>query len=211
MNPLPPGLRRLLAMISALSHPSPSILAPGIVALLLWMALPVLVSHLPEGWVFTTAFAASYLTHIGRRLLREAHRGRIDLTHRDRHVPILSLGLVVLFILFSQHSIAFSQHFLSIHFATLTGLLILDYRDANSTDAARFWGSDTSVASRRAFAAGWALLSLSALALNEVLILTLTPQDWLVAWAISPVILHYAAVMTLQVAVLSTGSDDLDA
>ena len=211
MNPLPPGLRRILAMISALQHPAPSILAPGIVAMILWMALPLLLPGLPTAWVFTTAFTASYLTFIGRRILREASRGQIDLSDRERHAPVLGLTLLIVLVLFSQHSIAFSQHFVSIHLAALAGLLMLDVRHPDSGGARRMWGRSTPTATRRAFAAGTGLMALAALAMNEVLIVLLTPQDWLVAWAIAPVVLHYAAVMTLQVAALSTASDDLDA
>lgn len=208
MNKLPPVLVRIGRMLAALRHPAPSILLPGTLALALWLALPLMAPGIGPAWQFTVAFAASYGALIARRCWMQMRSGNPALQSTASWLFVGGLIVLATGVLLSQHSIGFSQHFVSIHLAVVAGLHLMQVTGVDDNDPRPLSSQVRAPSLHTTVAIGTVLLALSTLVLNEMLITVLTPGDWLIVWALCPVLLHYLHVMMVQVAYLTTRPND---
>ena len=200
-------LRRLGHAVAGLSHPPPSVLAPGVVAMLTWLILRNRWPFADPGVALTVAFCCSlgimFLTRTAR--LRTRHPEHF--AGISGYVGPLGLLLVISAVLLSQQSALWTQRYVSLHLGILALIYVADHLKGPNGDA-WLWPRIDGPRLRRALSAGAFLWTLAALILNEYLIRYASLSDWLLAWAFAPVVLHYVSAMTNEVVILSAPDDD---
>lgn len=202
MNGLPPALQRLISTFAALGGPAPVILLPGIMALSLWTLVPMIWTNAPVQLVFTICVVGSYVTLLARRAVVGALTGASIMSRPFALGILFALVAVQITVLLGFQSIRICQHFISLHFAAIAAVHLLQLREPADADTQQFWGKLDRPHLHLGFSAGTVFLALSALFLNEVIMRVATPEDWLLIWAISPVVLHYANTMMLQIVLI---------
>ncbi len=203
MNRLHRLLRRLALMVANLSHPNPSILGPGALALGLWLLVPMVQPDAPQAWTFTIAFCASLAALIGRRCYGHYIAGHTAFQSWTTLLTIAAALLALTTVLLWKQDILWCQRLVSVQMCFLAIIHLLWLRRPDDADTAWVWGPLARPEQHRLLSAGTAVLALMALLLNETMIRFASPMDWIVAWAICPVVLHYANVLMIQIAILS--------
>ncbi len=192
--------------LANLTHPNPSILGPGALALALWLVIPLTWPGASQALGFTVAFCGSYLALVGRRCYGLFRGGRAAFQSWTAVWPVAGIVVVLIGVLLWKQDIIWCQRVISVQMGILSVTHLLRLRLADDADTEWLWGPLRRPERHRLFSAGTVLLSLMTVLLNETMIRFTSPADWMVAWAISPVVLHYANVFMIHIAVLSDES-----
>ncbi len=195
-------LRRTIVAIARFPHPHPINLAPGALALAVWLGVQRIWPSADIGFALTCAFCSSLCALIWIRT-RNAQLGDA-ISWLGALLPIAAVCVILLW----QHDTLWTRRYLSIHLAIVGTITALSNLRGRESDNAWLWPTVDSARLRFSLSAARVLLVLVAIVLNESLIRFATISDWLVAWAIAPVVLHYAGVMTSQIVFLTEPEEE---
>lgn len=196
-------LRRLWQAILYLRHPAPEILMSGTVTLFCWLVLMMMVPGATEHMQASLALCAGFAVYFGRRFaLVLRHRSTILDSTGSKVVAALPAAVTVFAILWTQHVTLFQHGMTGILFVGAIyhgGAALLG--QARSGD---HWRLVDDEELRWTLSVSVGLFYAALAILNETVVRYVSVTDWLIWWAVFPIILHYGYTLTVQTACAAT-------
>ena len=198
------GTLRAMAIWLAAIPPCPArYLGGGIVGFALWTGLDMAAPAMETPQLFCAAFAGG----TGTGALLQMHARRRDLARIDPRgrvaLVILALGVVVLggFAFAAQPRLC--QQVFALILLAQASVRLMDLRRTEAAIARIRWKDPDFDGLRRTLSGASILMYLALTLLSEHLARTVSLADWLVFWAVLPVIVHYLAHLLVDTIYLS--------
>lgn len=208
MNPLLRSLYLLSNRIGNLPRFPAYKLLPGIVAALLCIVLAVANGGTLEGGHMIIAFALAMILQSNMTLfIMSLSKSETFGTRKQWIIAgVIQFGALVL--LMSMDNFRWCQHVITAAALFAAVRCLPGIWQSDETIAKTRWSQPDFAGTRPQLCAGLFLLFGAYAVMNEILIQTLSAQDWLILWMFLPVIHFYAAVVVIDTVVMSTKKRD---
>jgi hypothetical protein len=184
----------------------PRTLLPAGVLLLAYPLLSVLLGPGEEGQAFVTAFLLALALRIAVRFEGMIRQLAGQFSRRETAATGFLVAMVPLILLASVDDPLWCQRTQSAWYIVLGSMFVSDMLAGRDDMAARFWPWPEMRPHLGAMTRLMVLYSLAFLVLNETMIRAVDPSQWLIWWALIPVVAH-VALSLMVVTVISTDAD----
>ncbi|WP_295079509.1 hypothetical protein [Tabrizicola sp.] len=192
-------VRIFLSLFQDLPPMSRSLYLPGAVLLIGYPLLSVLLGPDHNGQAFATAFLAALAVRIGMGFEGMVRRMLTRYSATQSVVFALIFACAPLAVLAMVDDPLWCQRMQSMFYVVIAGVFLQDVLNGRSTTAASFWPDEEMRAHLPNLTKMMVVYNFTFLLLNETMIRLVEPSQWLLFWAVLPVIGH----MVLRAMVLT--------
>ena len=192
-------VRIFLSLFQDLPPMSRSLYLPGAVLLIGYPLLSVLLGPDHNGQAFATAFLAALAVRIGMGFEGMVRRMLTRYSTTQSVVFALIFACAPLAVLAMVDDPLWCQRMQSMFYVVIAGVFLQDVLNGRSTTAASFWPDEEMRAHLPNLTKMMVVYNFTFLLLNETMIRVVEPSQWLLFWAVLPVIGH----MVLRAMVLT--------
>jgi hypothetical protein len=192
-------VRLFLSLFQDLPPLSRSLYLPGAVLLIAYPVLSVLLGPDSGGQAFATAFLAALAVRIGMGFEGMVRRMLTRYSPAQAVVFALVFAAAPLAVLALADDPLWCQRMQSMFYVVIAGVFLQDVLNGRSTTAASFWPDEDMRAHLPNLTRMMVVYNCTFLLLNETMIRVVDPSQWLLFWAVLPVIGH----MVLRAMVLT--------
>ncbi|MES2817278.1 MAG: hypothetical protein V4720_20405 [Pseudomonadota bacterium] len=192
-------VRIFLSLFQDLPPMSRSLYLPGAVLLIGYPLLSVLLGPDHNGQAFATAFLAALAVRIGMGFEGMVRRMLTRYSATQSVVFALIFACAPLAVLAMVDDPLWCQRMQSMFYVVIAGVFLQDVLNGRSTTAASFWPDEEMRAHLPNLTKMMVVYNFTFLLLNETMIRVVEPSQWLLFWAVLPVIGH----MVLRAMVLT--------
>ena len=192
-------VRIFLSLFQDLPPMSRSLYLPGAVLLIGYPLLSVLLGPDHNGQAFATAFLAALAVRIGMGFEGMVRRMLTRYSTTQSVVFALIFACAPLAVLAMVDDPLWCQRMQSMFYVVIAGVFLQDVLNGRSTTAASFWPDEEMRAHLPNLTKMMVVYNFTFLLLNETMIRLVEPSQWLLFWAVLPVIGH----MVLRAMVLT--------
>jgi hypothetical protein len=200
-------VRLFLSLFQDLPPLSRALFIPGAVLLLGYPLLTVMLGAGHDGQAFVTAFIAALAVRIGLGFEGMVRRMLTRYTARQAGTFALAFAALPLLVLVLADDPLWCQHMQSVFYVVIGGVFLMDTIKGRSDTAASFWPDLEMRSHLPNLTRMMVVYNFAFLLLNETLIQSVGASQWLLFWAVLPVIGH----MVLRALVLTVINLDDDA
>jgi hypothetical protein len=192
-------VRIFLSLFQDLPPMSRSLYLPGVVLLIGYPLLSVLLGADHSGQAFATAFLAALAVRIGMGFEGMVRRMLTRYSATQAVVFALIFACAPLAVLALVDDPLWCQRMQSVFYVVIAGVFLQDVMNGRNTTAASFWPDEEMRAHLPNLTRMMVVYNFTFLLLNETMIRIVEPSQWLLFWAVLPVIGH----MVLRAMVLT--------
>ncbi|MES2539037.1 MAG: hypothetical protein V4583_00395 [Pseudomonadota bacterium] len=192
-------VRIFLSLFQDLPPMSRSLYLPGAVLLIGYPLLSVLLGPDHNGQAFATAFLAALAVRIGMGFEGMVRRMLTRYSATQSVVFALVFACAPLAVLAMVDDPLWCQRMQSMFYVVIAGVFLQDVLNGRSTTAASFWPDEEMRAHLPNLTKMMVVYNFTFLLLTETMIRVVEPSQWLLFWAVLPVIGH----MVLRAMVLT--------
>ncbi|MES2551642.1 MAG: hypothetical protein V4630_18430 [Pseudomonadota bacterium] len=192
-------VRIFLSLFQDLPPMSRSLYLPGAVLLIGYPLLSVLLGPDHNGQAFATAFLAALAVRIGMGFEGMVRRMLTRYSATQSVVFALIFACAPLAVLAMVDDPLWCQRMQSMFYVVIAGVFLQDVLNGRSNTAASFWPDEEMRAHLPNLTKMMVVYNFTFLLLNETMIRVVEPSQWLLFWAVLPVIGH----MVLRAMVLT--------
>lgn len=207
MNRHPLDLIRLFMNLFQDMPPLPkTIYLPGALLLVSYPVLAVALGPEAQGQAFVTAFLLALGLRIGIGFEGMVRRMLMKFSAVQTVVRALGLAVLPLVILLLANDPVWCQRMQSVFYLVIGGIFLADVMKGRTDTAAMFWPAADMRGYLPNLTRMMVIYNFSFLLLNETMIQSLDPSNWLLFWAMLPVLGH-TVVRALVLTVLNLDDD----
>ncbi len=192
-------VRLFLSLFQDLPPMSRSLYLPGAVLMIAYPVLSVLLGPDSGGQAFATAFLAALAVRIAMGFEGMVRRMLTRYSPSQAVIFALVFAAVPLAVLALADDPLWCQRMQSMFYVVIAGVFLQDLMNGRSTTAASFWPDEDMRAHLPNLTRMMVVYNFTFLLLNETMIRVVEPSQWLLFWAVLPVIGH----MVLRAMVLT--------
>ncbi|MDP3197038.1 hypothetical protein [Tabrizicola sp.] len=201
-------LRLFLSLFQDLPPLSRSLYLPGAVLLIGYPVLSVLLGPDHNGQAFATAFLAALAVKIGMGFEGMVKRMLTRYSPTQAVVFALLFAGLPLAVLALADDPLWCQRMQSLFYVVIAGVFLQDVLNGRTATAASFWPHEEMRAHLPNLTKMMVVYNFTFLMLNETMIRLVEPSQWLLFWAVLPVIGHMVLrAMVLTVINLDAGHE----
>lgn len=194
------SLRMFLVFFQDIPPLPRNALLPAAVLAVAYPALSVLLGPGEAGQAFVTAFLLALALRVALRFESVLRQLLGQFSRRETAAMALLVTLTPLILLASVDDPLWCQRSLSAYYIVVGSMFVSDMLAGRDDMARRFWPWKQMEAHLPAMTRAMVLYNLGFLILNETMIRTLAPTQWLVYWALVPALAHLvlsAVILTI--------------